>query len=277
MFLYSEEPGSSFTLNRVFFNGNSSAAGGGALSVAAAFCTISDSTFVSNSAASIGGAILLGRSIDMTILRSTFWGNQAVQRGSALSTIIASQNVTIEHSTFTQNTVTDSANLPAGAVYNNGTMSLLNTVIAGNFEQSTLHNRADLVTDAPEDLTTLGHNLIGNNSGADTTFPEGTHVNGDQVGTGASPLNAQLGALLDNGGPTPTSMPNENSPLVDHGSCPGEVADQRGYNNPETGLRPVVAGGGPAPHGIGDNCDIGAVELMAFPSDTFIRDGFESP
>ena len=85
---------------------------------------------------------------------------------------------------------------------------------------------------------------------------------------------AQLGALLDNGGAMPTSLPGAASPLLDQGSCPGESRDQRGYANSGTGLRPVPVGGGVIP--ADDGCDNGAVERLATPSDIEFRDGFET-
>lgn len=279
MYLYSEETGSHFTLKRVFFNGNSCATeSGGGLALTADSASIVDSTFLGNTAngsGGLGGGVSLGRSTQLTVSRSTFWGNQAQVRGSAINTILASQDLTIEHSTFSQNNVLTTLNLPGGAIYSRGTMSLLNTVVAGNFEQATAHSRADVVTDVPANLTTLGHNLIGNNSGAETTFPEGFHANGDKVGTAAFPLNPQLGALTDNGGATPTSMPSAGSFLVDQGACPGEFADQRNYNNPDTHLRPVLSGKSDTETGVGDLCDVGAVERNAIPSDAYYRDGFE--
>ncbi|HKJ18818.1 MAG TPA: choice-of-anchor Q domain-containing protein [Xanthomonadales bacterium] len=281
MFLYSEEPGSHFTLRRVYFTGNSAVPlGGGGLGITADSASILDSTFLGNSAVDpggIGGGVVVGRITQLFVSRSTFWANQAHTRGSAISTILASQDLTIEHSTFSQNNVTTTQNLPGGAIYNKGTMSLLNSVVAGNLEQAAAHSRADVVTDVAENLTTLGHNLIGNNSGAETAFPEGTQPNGDQSGTADALINPELGALMDNGGSMPTSVPDAGSRLVDQGACAGEAADQRNYNNPDTGLRPVLSGKGGTDIGAADLCDIGAVERNASPSDAFLREGFESP
>ena len=78
----------------------------------------------------------------------------------------------------------------------------------------------------------------------------------DQVGSEASPLDPQLGALAANGGPTRTHEPLSTSPAVDKGTgvtsaaffdCPGN--DQRNY------LRPVDGNGSGT-----KECDAGALE-----------------
>ena len=76
---------------------------------------------------------------------------------------------------------------------------------------------------------------------------------GDQLGTGASPLDPLLGNLADNGGPTLTHALLNGSPAVDAGSpaTPGsgggacEITDQRGTTRPK-----------------GSQCDIGAFEAL---------------
>ena len=81
----------------------------------------------------------------------------------------------------------------------------------------------------------------------------------------------------------PTSSPcgsNTYAPsvVIDKGSCPGVVRDQRGYGLAATGLRiydaPAVANN-PA----GDACDVGAVEvgpLVALAEPEILIEGFES-
>jgi hypothetical protein len=74
---------------------------------------------------------------------------------------------------------------------------------------------------------------------------------------------AELGPLQDNGGPTPTHLPAESSPVVD--AVP--LSDSNGYlglpqNVDQRGAgRPVRAA-----------CDKGAVEVV---SDRLFADGFE--
>jgi hypothetical protein len=82
-----------------------------------------------------------------------------------------------------------------------------NTIIAGN---------TGAFRDFAGSLTSQGYNLIGNNAG--TTITGDT--TGNIVGTGASPVNALLGPLEDNGGPTKTKtialLPG--SPALDAGT-----------------------------------------------------------
>jgi hypothetical protein len=66
---------------------------------------------------------------------------------------------------------------------------------------------------------------IGGGSG----FTDG--VNGDQVGDNSSPIDPDLGALQDNGGPTLTHALDPSSPAIDAGDNSGAPStDQRGEN-----------------------------------------------
>ncbi|HEX4794527.1 MAG TPA: choice-of-anchor Q domain-containing protein [Humisphaera sp.] len=116
-----------------------------------------------------------------------------------------------------------------------GECDVANTIIAGN----TAANDPD--TNGA--FKSLGFNLIGDVG--DSTGWKST----DRTGTGATPLNADLGPLADNGGPTPTMLPLSGSPAIDHGSNAlipkGITTDQRGFAR-------VVNG----------TVDIGAVELQ---------------
>jgi len=94
---------------------------------------------------------------------------------------------------------------------------------------------------------------LGYNYSTDVSCPFA--ADGDVVG-GADP---RLGALADNGGPTPTMLPARTSPLVDAipvdrcqpATAAAVTTDQRGVARPQLG-----------------GCDIGAVELVVEP--TFI-------
>jgi hypothetical protein len=87
-------------------------------------------------------------------------------------------------------------------------------------------------------------------------------VNGDLVGTGASPVNPQLSPLQDNGGTTFTQKPLPGFPGHDKGCAFGAATDQRGFgrtidwptvdNGTCTGSEGVV----------GIATDIGSVELL---------------
>jgi hypothetical protein len=101
-------------------------------------------------------------------------------------------------------------------------------------------------------FTSQGHNLIGNADGS-TAF----NATGDQVGTGASPLNPRLAPLANNGGLTHTHALLSNSPAIDNGhnslaTAAGLTTDQRG-----TGFPRFVDGNGDTIAAV----DIGAFEL----------------
>jgi hypothetical protein len=210
----------SININRCTISNNASTTGvlnqgGGLLSDGPA--TITNSTFYGNwvtdpqNEVANGGAIFTGAPGRMTISNSTIVGNsQKATNGSSGGGIAA----------------------PAGSV------TLTNTIVAGNTDAGT-SNYPDAFG-----LISGSYNLIGNSNGGFGGITNG--VNGNQVGTVASPLNPQLGALANNGGPTQTMLPNGNSPALGAGSTTGAPAtDQRGFAR-------VVNG----------KIDIGAVQLQ---------------
>jgi hypothetical protein len=266
------------TVRRTSFISNTSTFGGGGLQLSSGSVNnlIEDSVFYNNNitnSLSGGGALLMGGPF-LTVRRSTFVGNVAVRAGSAINTLTLGSTLLLQHSTVARNNLIGiGETFPGGAVIVTGNLQLFNTVIANNLELNSFHNVSDIALETTGSVTTLGYNFIGNNETVSASFPAGTNANGDQVGTAGAQLDADLGGLQDNGGPTISSLPNANSPLVDQGSCPGQLRDQRGYLNNATGERAVdVLGISDAD----DGCDIGAVEYMATQSEVTFRDGFES-
>jgi hypothetical protein len=133
-----------------------------------------------------------------------------------------------------------------------GTVSVQNTIIAQNL--------VDFTGSGPDVVgafTSLGHNLIGDPTGS-TGFANGVHA--DQVGTAAAPLDALLGPLQNNGGPTKTHALLAGSPAIDHGD--NSAVDPVTQKLPTTDQR---GAGHPRPKdGNGDGLavvDIGAFEL----------------
>jgi hypothetical protein len=98
-----------------------------------------------------------------------------------------------------------------GGLFNAGTLRSRNTILAGNAATTT-------APDVAGDLGSLGHNLIGNStggSGFDVTDLRG--------------VDARLGPLQDNGGPTFTHALLADSPAIDGGDNTGAPEwDQRG-------------------------------------------------
>ena len=238
---------------------------------------IRDSSFVSNKAlgnTSTGGAIrIAAKATDIiTILRSTFYDNQADQEGSAINQqTLADAALIIRHSTFSANVAdADESGSGNGAIsVGEGTLTLENTIVAGNFDLSASSPIPDISIFGNGLVNSNGFNFIGNNRNNDTEFPEGyPNANGDYVGILALPLDPLLGPISSNGGPTPTLVPDDNSPVIDLGSFPGETTDQRGLSNPDTGLRVFDM----VPVNADDGCDIGAVEY--YSKDIF-ADSFE--
>src|SRR5205807_6292404 len=98
------------------------------------------------------------------------------------------------------------------------------SVIAGN-TNSAAAGSSDVTDVKADKFVSQGANLIG-------VAPAGfAAAAGDQAGTKAAPLNPRLGPLADNGGPTPTRLPEVGSPVLDAGGptpAAGVTTDQRG-------------------------------------------------
>jgi hypothetical protein len=143
---------------------------------------------------------------------------------------------TIAHNGGSTNGACTLAGLPDNAGCTN---KLLSTLVAANVGPN-------FVLDGNPVLQSLGHNL---DSDGTSGFVNG--VNGDLVGTVASPIDAKLGPLQDNGGHTRTIALLPGSPALGTGACTDATGapisvDQRGL---------------PRPHVTG--CDIGAFENQA--------------
>jgi hypothetical protein len=263
-------------------------AGGGAIFIGAQQdVTIKNSTFVSNTASNLntmanplddaaGGAILVRSSnIEsyVTIEQSTFSDNIANGVGGALAFggpgyPNEASEVTIKHSTIVSNEAdhnNDQTGIDSGGggIYSSSTtaINLFNSIVAAN---------TDMSDDDGPDLTgsviSAGYNLIGNNKGATVAFPAGQpNINDDWVGSAAANIIPLLDTLEDNGGPTPTRMPLENSLAIDNGRCNILTADQRHQYNDQTLLRTIDQPG--TPNAL-SGCDIGAVELGAVSNNT---------
>gem|GEM_PF-918063 len=208
--------------------------------------TITNSTFSGNTATGgtyiggDGGAIASDSAGALIVVNSTFTGNQITDpfnmQSSHGGAIYCTDTCTFQNSTITGNSQTGTANFDAaGGLYCFDTCTVTNTILAGNTAAN------GLWPDAGGSFTGT-YNLIGN--GAGTSLTNG--VNGNIVGSAASPVNPLLGPLANNGGPTQTMLPGGNSPALAAGSTSGAPAtDQRGF--------PRVV------HGV---MDIGAVQLQ---------------
>lgn len=229
------------TLINMTISGNTAAAGGG-ISVdgttsGSASLTVSNSTISGNTSTSSGGGIYslgTGGAATLIITNSTISGNNADLHGGGL--YLSATTSTLTNVTVTNNRA-DNDNNATGAggglgIVAGATTTLHNTIVASNFNE-------DGGTDARDDINgaldaASSFNLIGDGTNM-TGITHGT--NGNQVGTGGSPIDAMLGALVNNGGPTFTHALLPTSPAVETGSNTaatnaGLTTDQRGTGFP---------------------------------------------
>jgi hypothetical protein len=235
--------GSLTIINSTIAGNQSSAAGGGV-------CTFETSTFLAmgstisgNSAGIQGGGINYQGHIG-TIQNCTIAGNttpeDAVGSGIAdvvfaaeAPTLLTLTACTVAYNTGGTNGAITVVGLNSGAGLTN---RLLSTLVADNTPPN--FGFQGTVT-----FQSLGHNL---DSDGSSGMVNG--VNGDIVGSSASPIDAKLGPLQDNGGPTDTIALLVGSPALGTGSCTDAngaplLIDQRGF-----------------PRGPNPGCDIGAYE-----------------
>ncbi|MCY2991124.1 MAG: FG-GAP-like repeat-containing protein [Planctomycetota bacterium] len=216
---------------------NNTAEGGGGIWIQDGTLTITSSTFTGNTARN-GAAIEAAWGGSFTLNRSTLSGNRA--NAGAISIEDGSNAWIVDCTVVGNSSATDSG---SGILVSGGRPSpvyLGNTIVAGNGQLGT-------AVDVTGEIHSLGHNFIG---AGDNTTGFTTGVNGDQVGTAASPRDAQLGPLQDNGGPTWTHAPLAGSPVVDAGRSTA-ATDQLGLPRSLDGNQDGTA-----------TADIGAVEYL---------------
>ncbi len=175
------------------------------------------------------------------------YGVESTDQGLELSgSTISGNNVGIytEAESFSAVNSTIADNEGDGIHVDSGSATLQNDTVAANV--------GDGISGA--ELASLVNTIVANNHGADCdagVIPNGHNLDSGQTcelaGAGdLSGTDPQLGALQDNGGPTPTMALPSGSPAVDAGddsNCP--AVDQRGIARPQ-----------------GPHCDIGAFELV---------------
>ena len=218
---------STFSANAANF-GPAGYVGGGIANSGGATLTIAGSTVSGNSAGTAtqpgGGGGIYNQDSTLTLSDSTVSANSASHGGGIDSEYsVAATTMTIDNSTISGNTASQGggvANDLMGVPAMAGTLNTLDALIAGNTATAT-------GPDVSGTLTSQGHNLIGNGSGGSG------YATTDLVGTSASPINAGLGPLQNNGGPTATMALLPGSPAINAGDSTGAPQwDQRG-----TGLR----------------------------------------
>lgn len=241
--------GGTYAMERVEWLNNTAFDGvGGGLS-AIGTGLLRDQHISGNDAIYGGGMSVTGISIE----RALFVDNSADQSGGGL----ALHNGTVSNSTFANNSAEW-----GGAIAANGESTLNHTTIAFN----TASNAGGGVYIVLNDTLQIQNSIVTDNANGDCALGMGTSLEAidfNMDSDGSCPLfthpndNPLLGALTDNGGFTPTLMPNIGSPALDSASPAGCAAvgelDQRGF------VRDDGA------------CDLGAAEMDASPTAITLR------
>lgn len=193
---------------------NSAGSDGGAVGIQSGQARLNGCTVSGNSAGN-GGGLAIQQQGGLSSTNCTISGNTATTNGGGIFVAIAT-TITIHNCTITGNT----ANGGGGLWRDSRGGGLRNTIVAGN--------TAPVGPDIRSFFGfSLGNNLIGK-SGGSVGLTNG--INGDKVGTIASPLDPKLGPLQNNGGPTLTHALLPGSPAIDMGNPIGTPpTDQRGF------------------------------------------------
>jgi hypothetical protein len=209
--------------------------------------TVTGSTVTGNSGTGSEGGAGISNYEVLSLVNTTVSGNATNVAGGGI--LATGGPLTLTHCTVTGNTADldgDGTGGGGGIYVEYKTVELKNTIIAGNGLGA---GSSATGPDVHGAFVSTGFNLIGNADDS-TGFTDG--VNGDQVGTGAAPIDPRLGGLVLNlPGSTATHALLIGSPARDWipngvNGCGSEVVtDQRGV------ARPRPAGGA---------CDVGAYE-----------------
>jgi CSLREA domain-containing protein len=215
----------------------STGAGGGIL-VSAGSLVLQNSTVSNNLADSFGGGVEIRPGASATLTNDTISGNRAQHDGGGLDNTGGA--ATLLNVTVAGN-YADAEALPmppggispgGGGIGNFGTTSMHDSVVAGNAERR--GQTPDCYSFGSSTLASQGNTLIGSTTGCPYTSGSG-----DITG-----VDAKLGPLAYNGGPTPTHALLPDSPAIDRGAGCAQT-DQRGV-----------------PRSAGGACDLGAYELV---------------
>ena len=245
-------------LNRVSLLNNASALDGGALyNDNGGGINILNSALIDNLAENGHGGGIYNNDGTINAGNSTLSGNAAQSDGGGIYNLQGLLN--LSNSTLSGNTADRSAlnQGDGGGIFNGtGTVAVANTLIAANRDQSSVLKHADV----SGDFVSAGHNLIGTNQGlgsGGTPFVDG--VNGDQVGSTASPLDPHLDALAG----SPAYHPLQaGSPAVEAGNLTGCRFISQGQNPLFGNGTPVTQDQRGVGRPQGSACDIGAIEFQ---------------
>lgn len=238
---------SMLVVTRCVFESNSTINDGGAINAGGGLgnsTTIENSIFRGNVASDAlqthgrgGGVIITDGSF--TVVNSLFSGNGSVRSGSGLSIGPAATG------SLLNSTLAGNVSGTGGALNVNGSLAMGNTIVARNLS---LDPARDVDESTP--TNTLGGNLIGDNTGAATTFPAGLpNANLDYVGTAAAPLDPLFRVDV----PSTLTMPSTGGDL----RLTGGVGVDGGIDAIAPPALPALGGN---PRILGASVDIGAYE-----------------
>jgi len=199
--------------------------------------TINKSTLSTNTAFNGGGISSDGT---VVIINSTLSGNSALSASG--SAITNNGSLGIFNGTFSGNSTAN-----GGAIANNGTATLQNTIVANSLKGGNCSGV----------ITSHGYNL----SSDDTC---NFSMTGD-----LNNIDPRLGPLKDYGGPTQTIALRNGSPAIDAGN-PSGCTDEEGY------LLKTDQRGAPRPGKEKEadrGCDIGAYEISLKPRPNGLKTG----
>jgi predicted outer membrane repeat protein len=218
-------PPDEVTVDRTNVESNEIGAGGlgGGMRISNGLIQVTASSFISNVSDNHGGALYLDCAPECHIVNSTFFGNTAETYGGAISSGTA---VNINNVTFAKNR----AGGHGGALFGGDGFVLHNTVFVDNSAGNPWNQANNCGSTLTGDHVLQWRSESGD-SGGDTCVPD-VLVQDPRL---SSPP-------ADNGGPTHTLLPSDDSPVLQAGQdC--AATDQRGESRAT------------------DHCDLGAVEL----------------
>ena len=252
---------STVTVNSSTISGNTENYGGGGIGITTDTLTVNSSTISGNAGSS--GGIYAKTKVPVIVNSSTISGNSASQVGGGIS----GAPITVNSSTISGN----SSSSNGGGLYAitnslGNHITVVSSTISGNssgghgggiFDGGGFWNASPT---AQVTATILANNTAsGSASGCDGTIHTdgGYNISDDSTcgftATGSvnssTTLDASLGALADNGGPTKTILPSAPSPVI--GAIPSGTA----------GLCPTTDQRGVA-LAAGVNCSIGSVQVV---------------
>ena len=236
-------------LLRTTVNGNSSGSGRGVGTINS-LTNITDSTISNNfhpdpDVTGSGGGIFISDPASVSLINNSTISGNLCTTGGGIFVIGPTAPVTLLNVTISNNIAFVGGGISVDATIITAIVNVGNTIIADNIVG------AGGNPDVDGTCVSNGNNLIGDGTGS-TGFING--VNGDQVGTSATPIDPVLGPLFNYGGPTETMALLPGSPAIDTGNNalnpPGNFFDQRGP--PFRRISPLIGG----------TIDIGAFEFQ---------------